>query len=1182
MSRPLVRTLLLVLLSAAAVVLPSTAHAKFVFDKNHPDLQWYTIETEHFHIHYPVSKKTAEEGNEHYLTAEFAARKTAKISEEMWGPMCEEFDFYLKEKIHIVLLNQSDHLEGFTIPAWDWIEVSANVGGYFWRMRGRMEWFSDVMVHEFAHVVSLKANAPISESAFGLFLGGLYSNGKINADIGGEVGLVSSDPFWWSEGGAEFWSDETDYNWWTSSRDQNIRTTVLEERLLTYDEWGTRAEKRDWGDGERGYQQGYSIALYLRDRFGPEVFGQFALKSRERLRFEWEDVIYEVTGVEAETLYNDWVEFLTEKYGDVQDGVKADGEVIGQELLTHAPPDAYRDPGDRDEWMEKLPRDREDAKEATGTWITEPRYSESGDWYGVNNRAMLTIKKAPEEVFLPFSGSSLGDAEVEETMSDLALHMRMEFGHGFDFVPGQDQVVLTSKEDSYRKGYVRNLLGLHGNHDGYNWKQLWVLDLKEYERKEKGREYTSLTPDDNLGVVNFGDALRKIPNTLRGVDPAVAPDGETVAFFEYTDGTLNLVTIQKDGSGKTYLTSYNDGTWMQRVDWSPDGKHLVFQMFRNYRYDLWKIDADGSNLTPLTWDRVEEMDVHWAKDGRIYFAADPTGIFNIFAMDAETGTISQITNVVSAAQLPFLTPQGNLLYVQFTAHGSKAMGLHRSEFLERDATHLFGQEAPSDESLESFITFEEDLTHFADSTRKYKSRKSYMVPSAFPMVRVSNDSLASFGVQAGGQLYMQDFVEDHVFVADAMLGEDMDASVRYQYQGWHANILAIARRLEGKSDYGFRMDEDENPDTTTDQKVFDGKQVYSYNIGAFGTFYQISPRLLAFAIAQAYSQGFKGTDDSSFQPFKNSYSGYLSLSYHMGLPSYSTSPNPRGGRVFDFSYTNAYTDIVYAAYNGVAVDDGEELDAYSYNQYELRWTEQVAITDYLNKWLDRPERDPTLQVDMQLGWTDKNVGYGDEFRAGGRHPYWFGPGAVQPNTQFAGYPASSLAGETMAVMNVAYRFPVFTKLNKRVGPLYVYDMYAQVMATAGNLWSYRPPSEPGSFYSNRYGEPIAYDTDDIYREVPFKDYAYKNQANPDECADWDPKCTLLYDIGAEVRLSSTLFHGGWNSFFRVAYGLSEIRGIGDVDGDGITSNTDSQMGDTLSSETEDYRLRFYLGLGTGW
>ena len=52
--------------------------------------------------------------------------------------------------------------------------------------------------------------------------------------------------FWWTEGGAEYWSDNTGYNWWTTSRDTNLRTTVLEDRLLTPEEWHTRVEKRDW------------------------------------------------------------------------------------------------------------------------------------------------------------------------------------------------------------------------------------------------------------------------------------------------------------------------------------------------------------------------------------------------------------------------------------------------------------------------------------------------------------------------------------------------------------------------------------------------------------------------------------------------------------------------------------------------------------------------------------------------------------------------------------------------------------------------------------------------------------------------------------------------------------------------------------------------------------------------
>ena len=74
------------------------AEAKFVFAQNHPDLEWYTIETDHYYVHYPISKKSKEEGNPHALTGEWSARKMAKSAEEIWPKMCAEFNLSL---IHI-------------------------------------------------------------------------------------------------------------------------------------------------------------------------------------------------------------------------------------------------------------------------------------------------------------------------------------------------------------------------------------------------------------------------------------------------------------------------------------------------------------------------------------------------------------------------------------------------------------------------------------------------------------------------------------------------------------------------------------------------------------------------------------------------------------------------------------------------------------------------------------------------------------------------------------------------------------------------------------------------------------------------------------------------------------------------------------------------------------------------
>jgi hypothetical protein len=95
------------------------------------------------------------------------------------------------------------------------------------------------------------------------------------------------------------------------------------------------------------------------------------------------------------------------------------------------------------------------------------------------------------------------------------------------------------------------------------------------------------------------------------------------------------------------------------------------------------------------------------------------------------------------------------------------------------------------------------------------------------------------------------------------------------------------------------------------------------------------------------------------------------------------------------------------------------------------------------------------------------------------------------------------------------------------------------------------------------------------------DYSYKNSSiRPNGTIDPN---YLLTDAGAEVRVAGSLFTTAfWNSFVRVAYGFNEIRGLYDVDGDGVIDGNESTLGDSLSNETEASGVRVYVGLGTGW
>ncbi len=1163
----------------AALAASPTAEAKFVSPYNHPNLDWYSIETEHFVVHYPKSKDA---NDPHFLDTEWTAKKAAKVSEEMWPRMCGEFNWFLKEKIHIVLLNQSDELEGFTIPNWDWIEVSANPGADFYRQRGRMDWLPDVLVHEFAHVVSLKANATLAEGTQAVSIGGLYSDGVRDAESGAEVNIMDSDPFYWTEGGAEYWSDEAGYNWWTPSRDMHIRTTVLEDRLLSYDEWQTRVQSMRWGDGERGYQQGYSFALYLRQRFGNQTYQQFAIENSKGWNPDWNVVIERVTGVAAETLYNDWVAYITKKYKDQYAAVKAEGEVVGQELGWKALDWEYEDPSGRDafydlRWKRKkgftnddLARiEREKAKEKTGTWSLVPKMSADGKWLGVNSRGLIAVGQVPESEIPALKGNYDTDAGVLQKKDYTSTLVPADFMYAWDFVPGTDSVVVVMPEDSARTG-VQQVTGVKPELDGYNWKSLWVIPIPQGEKKDGNVTFQGAKPDKVLGREVLFSAeqwktAKKIPNTLRGIEPAVSPDGKRVAYLEYSDGTLNLVSIALDGSDKKKLTNFNDGTWMQRPAWSPDSSKIVVPVFRNYQQDLYIVDAASGAAEPINVDRWEDQDPYWAKDGKIYFSSDPNAIFNIYAYDTATKKVAQVTNVIGGAYAPSLTPEGNLLYSYYTGHGWKVHALAKEDFFQKDATDKFDLSwEPA--AVKAAWDFREDLSAFVP--RPYEGE--LMAPTGAPIVRLTNDSLDNPALQAGGYVFLQDFVENHGAVVQALVGEDTLLLGQYFYQGWYPTFMLTAYHYTSKFNYGFLLDADDNAATTNDRSYWQGRNQQYANVLNGTIDYPWSDTFRTTGYGRLLEYGFRTTSESDWAPYYYNVEGGLMVNFS-NIAYMGGAANPFGGRNIDLTLSRGLSDIVYQPQGGRSVDDGEMLDAYAYNKVETRWTEQVLVPAWGSFLSKLQEQRHTLQFDAQVGFLDRNVDRNDEFRAGGQHPFYFGSDSLRPNTLFAGYPSNSLSGETMALFNLAYRFPIRREWNQRVGPFYFYDVTGQVMGSTGNLWSFRPPTDAADYYRNEYGERVARDAADVVREIPFVDTAYKNGNY------------LLYDAGAELRVSASLFNQSqWNSFFRVVYGFNEVKGYGDVNGDDIQDTTNNAIGDELSNEVEEPGVRVYVGLGTGW
>ena len=67
--------------------------------------------------------------------------------------------------------------------------------------------------------------------------------------------------------------------------------------------------------------------------------------------------------------------------------------------------------------------------------------------------------------------------------------------------------------------------------------------------------------------------------------------------------------MNADGSGKTNLTKSPD----DEIDpsWAPDGTKIAFSSDRDYDYDIYTMDADGSDVAQVTNLRWEERYPDW-------------------------------------------------------------------------------------------------------------------------------------------------------------------------------------------------------------------------------------------------------------------------------------------------------------------------------------------------------------------------------------------------------------------------------------------------------------------------------------------------------------------------------------------------------------------------------------------
>jgi Tol biopolymer transport system component len=144
--------------------------------------------------------------------------------------------------------------------------------------------------------------------------------------------------------------------------------------------------------------------------------------------------------------------------------------------------------------------------------------------------------------------------------------------------------------------------------------------------------------------------------------PAWFADGSRLLFSSNRDGNYEIYQIGVDGTGLRRVTDTPLHELFPRP--SPDGTKIVYTLgdFGRRQFAVHVMDSDAANDQVLTiaGSHVSGEDAVWADEGeRILFQTDRTGNFEIFAMNADGSEQVNLTNLRSGEYWPTWAPVTN-------------------------------------------------------------------------------------------------------------------------------------------------------------------------------------------------------------------------------------------------------------------------------------------------------------------------------------------------------------------------------------------------------------------------------------------------------------------------------------------------------------------------------------------
>jgi Tol biopolymer transport system component len=136
-----------------------------------------------------------------------------------------------------------------------------------------------------------------------------------------------------------------------------------------------------------------------------------------------------------------------------------------------------------------------------------------------------------------------------------------------------------------------------------------------------------------------------------------------IACASFRTGNSEIFTFNPNGTELNPVNLTNNPASDGRPRWSPDGRQIVFESNRSGAFELYIMNADGSNVRRLTFGGVPGVHGNssgsWHPDGsQIAYQSTRTGHFQIFKIFVDGTGDQRLTSSATEESLPAWSPLG--------------------------------------------------------------------------------------------------------------------------------------------------------------------------------------------------------------------------------------------------------------------------------------------------------------------------------------------------------------------------------------------------------------------------------------------------------------------------------------------------------------------------------------------